>query len=171
MTWEQQALLFWLNWLKDCDCKTDYKIYINATKGQTLQMCNGQDKTEKRELGIKPSGWTNIPTVMMKSSFVWLTEGNIFFSVWISNILFRDFTSWRQSTFSFTEWTHWAFTLQHRANVLHIRLPRHTLPTCAHSFSLSLLSFQQSMWLLQKPFVFGTLLYSFPPPPDSRQGL
>lgn len=39
----------------------------------------------------------------------------------------------------------------------------------AHFLSAPLLSVQQPMWLLQKPFVFGTLLYSSPPPLESRQ--
>lgn len=43
---------FNLNSLKELDYKTDYKIYVNATKGKTLWMCNGQDKTEEEELGL-----------------------------------------------------------------------------------------------------------------------
>lgn len=47
----------------------------------------------------------------------------------------------------------------------------HNLHMCTHFLSASLLLVQQPVWLLQKPFVFGTLLYSSPPPLESRQVL
>lgn len=75
--------------------------------------------------------------------------------------------------------THVSFMWQHK-DCMYIRAPcvshRHThlhthINMCTHDLlSASLLSVQKHMWLLQKPFVFGTLLYSSPPPLENQAG-
>ena len=63
-------------------------------------------------------------------------------------------------------------TIMHRVKSVRAHLQQSTharTPFPAHP-SASLLSVQQHMWPLQKPFVFGTLLYSSPPPTGEQTG-